>query len=421
MQHDRAPRRPLASRAVPTAVVILAVVGLAPSVAAQATPEPDGTIAFIEDRVRIHTIRADGSDDRVVFGLTPEATSGIQGVAWRPDGQRLAFASGHEELCSIWLSDVYLMDRDGTDLTRLTNGPACADIGGLPTGTVRVTVANTLTEPAQILLHAQGLEMAQAAEVAPGTRSTFVLPVHDLGPDSPQFVVASDGGSTWFDPAFFADVRAGETTDVFNITIGTDVFDALGALSVSWSFDGTRLAYQQGLGSLWQIPAAAGPLEIGTTLFDADASAPMSATTPTWSPTDDRILYQRYDTTPTTIDLGRADGDRAGDPILTATLVNGIDWLPDGSGFIASDSSAMVENANLVLADLRTGAVTPITGYESGFAIWPTVSPDGLFVAYSYSPVPLDEATALELHVRHLATGVDRVVVANALNPDWGP
>ena len=213
MQHDRAPRRPLASRAVPTAVVILAVVGLAPSVAAQATPEPDGTIAFIEDRVRIHTIRADGSDDRVVFGLTPEATSGIQGVAWRPDGQRLAFASGHEELCSIWQSDVYLMDRDGTDLTRLTNGPACADIGGLPTGTVRVTVANTLTEPAQILLHAQGLEMAQAAEVAPGTRSTFVLPVHDLGPDSPQFVVASDGGSTWFDPAVFADVRAGETTE----------------------------------------------------------------------------------------------------------------------------------------------------------------------------------------------------------------
>jgi len=421
MHTDRASRRPRASRTVPALVVLVVIVGLAPSVAAQAIPEPGGTIAYIEDRVRIRTVRPDGSDDRVVFGLTPDATSGIQGIAWRPDGQRLAFASGHEELCSIWLSDLYLVDPDGTDLVRLTNGPACATLGGLPLGTVRVTVANTLPEPAQILLHAQGLEMAMGAEVAAGTESTFELPVRDLGPETPQFVVASDGGSTWFDPAVFADVRAGEVTDAGTLTLGTEPLDAWGALSVSWSSDGSRLAYQQGLGSLWQIPAGAGPLDIGTTLLDPDASATMSATTPTWSPTDDRILYQRYDTTPSTIDLVRADADRVGDPILPATLVNGIDWLPDGSGFIASDSSGMVERANLFLADLRTGAVTQITAYATGFAIWPTVSPDGRFVAYSYSPVPLDEATMLELHVRHLGTGVDRVIAANALNPDWGP
>jgi hypothetical protein len=282
-------------------------------------------------------------------------------------------------------------------------------------------VVNPLTDPAQVLLHAQGLEMAQGAEIAAGTQSTFELPLRDLGTEVPQFVVAGDGASTWFDPAVFADVRAGEIVDAGTLTLGAEALDAWGALSVSWSFDGTRLAYQQGLGSLWQIPAGAGPLEIGTTLFDATATAGIDATTPAWSPTDDRVLYQRYDITPSSINLGRADGDRAGDPILATNLVNGIDWLPDGSGFIASDSSPMLENANLLLADLRTGAVSQVTGYESGFAIWPTVSPDGQFVAYAYSPVPLDEATALELHVRHLGTGVDTVIAANALNPDWGP
>lgn len=49
------------------------------------------------------------------------------------------------------------------------------------------------------------------------------------------------------------------------------------------------------------------------------------------------------------------------------------------------------------------------------------MSPDGAWVAYSYSPVPLEEATALELHVRHIATGQDLVIAANGLNPDWGP
>lgn len=422
------PRRSL-RRIAPGAATALLITGLlaagpgpSPSTVAQDIPTPGGRIAYIEDRVRIRTIAGDGTDDQVVFGLTPEATSGIQAVAWRPDGERLAFASGHEEACSIWLADLYLMDADGTDLSRLTNGPSCASQASLPTGTVRVTIANTLAEAREFLLRAQGLDAAVGVIVEPGFQSTFELQVHDLGPDTPQFVVVSDATATWFDPAVYADVQAGGIADAGVLSLGSDVLDTWGALSVSWSHDGTRLAYQQGLGSLWQIAADAGPLQVGSTLFAADVNGSISATTPAWSPVDDRVLYQRYDTSPSTIDLGRADAERVGDPVMAAALVNGIDWLPDGSGFIASDSTSdLLDGANLFQADLRTGSVTQVTGYDTGHALWPTVSPDGLFVAYSYSAVPLEEATALELHVRHLASGVDAIIAANGINADWGP
>jgi hypothetical protein len=405
------------------ALGVLGLVAAAGPAAGQApqVPEPTGTIAFIEDRVRIHTIEADGSADTVIFGLQPDATSGIQAVAWRPDGARLAFASGHEELCSIWVADLYVMDRDGTDLSRLTNGPACGAMVGLPTGSVRVTIANQTTELTDFTIHAQGLEQAVGAAIEPGFQATYELQLHDLGADTPQFIVVRNGDSVWFDAAVYADVQPGATVDAGLLTAGGDPFEAWGALSASWSHDGTRLAYQQGLSSPWQIPASAGPLDIGSPLFAPDVNGTISVTAPVFSPADDRVLYHRYDTEPPTIDVGRADADRTGDAVMAATLVNGLDWLPDGRGFVASDSSALLDSANLVLVDLATGSITPLTSFTGGFAMWPTVSPDGEWVAYSYSPVPLDQAATMELRLHHIASGQERLLAVNGVNADWGP
>lgn len=409
----------------PAAVLAVAMLSLAATipVAAQApvVEPPTGTIAFIEDRVRIHTIEADGSGDTVVFALQPDATSGIQAVAWRPDGQRLAFASGHEERCSIWVADLYLMDRDGTDLSRLTNGPACAALADLPLGTVRVTIANRSADLADFTIHAQGMEQAVGAAVSPGFQATFELVLRDLGDDTPQFIVVRNGDSVWFDAAVYADVQPGIVVDAGMLTAGGDPFEAWGALSASWSHDGTRLAYQQGLGSPWQIRASAGALDIGSPLFAPEVNGTISVTTPTFSPTDDRVLYHRYDTDPATVDVGRADADRPGDAVVAATLVNGLDWLPDASGFIASDSSALLDSANLHLVDLATGSVTALTSFRDGFAMWPTVSPDGTWVAYSYSPVPLDQAETMELRLHHIASGQELLLAANGINADWGP
>ncbi|MFN8619550.1 MAG: hypothetical protein U0869_02230 [Chloroflexota bacterium] len=390
--------------------------------AAQDVPPPTGHIAYLEGRERVHVIGADGRDDTVVFGIQPDAPYGIESVAWRPDGKRLAIASGHEALCSIWRADLYTMAADGTDVQRLTNGPSCGAQQDLPTGSVRITVANGTSDTSDFLVRIQGLDTAQGVTVKPGFQSTFEIPgVHDLGPDTPQFVVVSSGDSTWFDPNAYADVQAGATADAGTLVLGTDSYDTWGALSVSWSHDGSRLAYQQGLGGLWQIPASAGQLDVGTPLFTGTDASTIAGTTPTFAPLDDRVLYQRFDQTPSTIDIGTAGASRPGDAIAPVTVTNGFDWLPDGSGFIASESSELLDRANLVEYDLRTGAVTPITGFTSGFALFPTVSPDGRYVAYTYSDQPLDSAEAVELRVRHLASGAEQVLAANGLNADWGP
>jgi hypothetical protein len=71
--------------------------------------------------------------------------------------------------------------------------------------------------------------------------------------------------------------------------------------------------------------------------------------------------------------------------------------------------------------DLATGSVTALTSYRDGFAMWPTVSPDGAWVAYSYSPVSLDQTETMELRLHHIATGQERLLAANGVNADWGP
>lgn len=419
-----APRRPsVAGTPLSVLATLLVVIGVGPAIAGEpAVDPPTGRIAYVEDRMRIHVTAADGSDDRVVFGLPPDATSGIQAVAWRPDGERIAFASGHEEACSIWVSDLYLMAPDGTDLSRLTNGPACAAQADLPTGSVRLTIANQLSDVAEFTIHAQGLDAAVAAIIQPGFQSTFELTLHDLGSDTPQFVVVRSGDSSWFDPGVYADVTPDATVDAGVLTVGAgDAFDTWGALTASWSHDGTRLAYQQGQGSLWQIAASAGRLDIGKPLLDPAVNGTISATSPALSPVDDRVLYQRFDQDPSTIDVARIDGARVGDPVVAVTLAHGLDWLPDGRGFVASDSSALLESASLFRADLETGSLTRLTSDPAGFAMWPSVSPDGQWVAYSHSPVPLDQATTMELRLHHLATGQELLLAANGLDPDWGP
>jgi hypothetical protein len=412
-------------RLVGPAIATLVVAAWAqstPVALAQEIAPPTGRIAWIEARERVHVLDLASGEDTVIFGIGPEAVYGIEAVSWRLDGGRLAFASGHEALCSVWQADLYLVDPDGTDLSRLTNGPACAALADLPAGTVRVDIENPGSDAADVLVHVQGLEVARQLTVPPATRVTVEVPdVRDLGDQEPQFVVVSRGGQRWFDAAVYADVAPGATADAGLLVLGTNAYDSWGALTVSWSDDGRRLAYQQGLGSLWQIDAAAPQLAVGRPLFAAEVNGEIAGTTPAWSPVDDRVLYQRYDTSPATIDVGTVDAERVGDPVVQVTLAHGLDWLPDGSGFIVSDSSEFLDTANLYQVELESGAVTAVTGYDTGYAIWPTVSPDGRFVAYGYTPVPLDAATSVELRVRHLASGADELLAANALNADWGP
>jgi Tol biopolymer transport system component len=94
------------------------------------TWSPDGReVAFLTDagagNGTLEVMKADGSDRQTVAeGVT--ATSGMGSFAWSLDGKMLAFIAGDE----LQRSSVYVINTDGTGLTRLTD-PSDGFHGGL--------------------------------------------------------------------------------------------------------------------------------------------------------------------------------------------------------------------------------------------------------------------------------------------------
>ncbi|MFO1539711.1 MAG: hypothetical protein ACKOTZ_04575 [Chloroflexota bacterium] len=396
---------------------------LAGAAIAQDVAPPTGRIAYVAGGSRIGVIRADGGDDRTILALAAPDAGGIGAVAWASDGVTLGFVGAQEALCSVWQADLYRIAADGGGpARRITNGPACGELTGLPTATFLVTVQNRRDAPVEVILHAQGLAEPRAARIDAGWQLTVELPgVADLGPGVRQLVAASDGNRTWGMGSVGADVLPGERIDAGTIVLDETGVVGLGAQALTWGPDGRELGFQLGLDTLRRIAVDAGPVAQGTPLIDPAGGTPPAATTPAWSPDGDRILYQRFDGPTASIDLLRTGTPGPGGMVLPVTLAWGIDWFPDGSGFIVSDAGPLLDSANLLRVDLETGAVETLTGETDAWAISPAISPDGRWVAYARTTDPFTPDAPTEIRARHLATGVERRVVADGAFPDWAP
>lgn len=191
-------------------------------------------------------------------------------------------------------------------------------------------------------------------------------------------------------------------------------------MSVTWSSDGSRLGYQLGQGSLWQVGADPSSGGVDAPLFDLPAGQSILGTDLAWSPIDDRVLYERFDISPWSVTLGSAGGTDPGEPVVTASLTHGISWLPDGSGFVVSGSDSLLASADLYRVDLATGDAIALTSEQDAFAYWPSVSPDGRWVAYTRFEGSDEEPANIELRIMALDGSDDHAIARDAIAPDWG-
>ena len=416
--------------------VMLLVLAAPHGVQCQSAPasSPRGTIAYVRDNKEIRLIQPDGTNDRRLWAHPRPDLAENQGItgglAWRPGGAELAFASGHEAVYSLYEADLYAVRPDGTGLRKLTNPPARADFARFPKGTVRVTVRNDpqnlLIEQATgfFIVYVAGAAEPQTATVPPGRSQTLTFTgVADFGNNVLQPVVAMNGVYRWFTGA---DVRAGAAAQAVTLNIYGGGVRALGASLPMWRHDGTQVGYAMGCAGVWVMPADAAP--------GGGAGAQLPATKEGacgwgWGPTqalaDQVILAGGLGDN--SLYLARVSGgDRVKLLEYEGTLFE-LRWHPDGSSlfFVTSAGSS---GSSLNRYDFATKKVSKVKGFGDKTVRGMSISPDGEWVVVEFGKtleetvlsLVVTQKTVPELWVMRLDGSGLRLLVKNGQAPSWG-
>ena len=309
---------------------------LRPIAPAMAQPAA-GTLAFFRDNA-IWLINADGTGEaRLADSPVPEG-GGFFGMAWSPDGSRLAFIMTRDGQ-----SDVYLINADGSGLAKLTNTPA------------------------------QDFWPAWS-------------------PDGAHLAFTSGGG--FFDPGFEnSEINVVTVANALQGTDGAGLTNLTNAPSQdffpAWSPDGSRLAFISNRDGNTEIYLV-NPDGSGLTNLTRD---PADDFGPAWSPDSRRLAFHRSQAN------GNADvyvvnvadalqgADGSGLTNLTNSPANDFSpaWSPNGAR-LAFASGAGLTNPGLDVNDIYvvnpdgTGLANLTNDPASDFA--PTWSPDGKQVAF---------------------------------------
>lgn len=418
------------SRYIIIALVSLAVLlyQISPLPVVHARPLPqdnDGTtIVYIsEDARSLRLIQPDGSNDRLLWQV-PDNVPGspLDSVMWRPNAQQIAFTSTHEATCSEYGADIYLINPDGSNLRRLTNGPACDRLAAYPQGSATVQISNQSANFSEYLVYVEGAPTAKVVTVAPGSTTMVAFPqVADLGAGTLQAVVAINGTTRWFDAAVTVDVTSGNNVHAGTLTIAGSGFAAYGATQVSWRPDGSRLAYQLGQGRLWQVGLEAPLLSEGGPLLDPQINNSVFGAYPVWSPIGNEVLYQRLNGSRFAITRAQVDGASAGADLANVTATSGIAWLTDGSGMVAADYSDLllshVDLYRMTFADNNIVQLTQTSGRQAAFL--PSISPDSSRIVYGYTEDAEARPFNAELRIMSSDGSDDRLLVADGRRASW--
>ena len=266
-----------------TAKGTLVVVALVVAVASQGgvgAAESRGTIAFVRYTVqsghpRIYVVGAAGGRPR----LLPLPVAAAQGPAWSPDGSRLAFVGGTNEVGrpNIADGDLYVATARGTVVRRLTRN--------------RAQEAGASWSP-------EGRRLVFVRSPRSGTRSSLFVTRVDGGTAARLTSGSSlDTEPSWsrngwiaflrIDPKVFQSgiwlIRP-DGSGLRRILIGVGVLS-----NPVWSPDGARLLVQEGRELVTVRPDGSGRRSVTT--LSVDSRGNLADPQPAWSPDGEHVVY----------------------------------------------------------------------------------------------------------------------------------
>ncbi|MFN2576328.1 MAG: hypothetical protein ABR607_01410 [Pyrinomonadaceae bacterium] len=428
--HNSRPTQLLILTILPLVIAGCAGSSFAQSGAASKSGSASSTIAYLRGGTEIRLIEPDGSNDHRLWtnaDLKPEL--GIHGVAWRPDRKEIAFSSSHEAVSSLYHSDLYAIQPDGSGLRKLTNAPARADFARFPKGSVSVTVSNdqpayqqTQASAGIFLVYVAGADEPQMITLPPGSAKTLIFKsVADFG-NKGQAIVAVYGAYRWFMPG--VDVAPGRMVKAPNFSITGDGIEYFGAFRPVWRSDGSRVSYRTGACTLNSVPVNPVPGEyVYNPLFGG--KNPLGTCTWDWGPAAlaNQIIYTENASGASSIYRITEKGTHPGTKLTSFSdieyqLLFDLHWLPDGSGLLYSTQTLMRDSANIFRYDFASGKTAQVTRLENEFARSFSVSPDGKWIVFERAPTS-DKDREADLWIVGTDGRNPHLLVRNGFEPAW--
>lgn len=372
---------------------------------------PDGQRVAVTlekgSRTDLYLIDMDGENGHLRRLLDPSLSQAVYDYRWSPDGQRLVITLQGEDV------ELYVINADGSGLTRLTHAPWNHDEPVWSPDSQRVAwVTGRHSRAGRYRICSDGpsptLLTQRPVPPAESARRAVNWDAARLSPDGRHIAFISGGALILMDP------QGSERVHL--------VHDPMcGAQRPTWSPDSKRLAFLNGcweLGRLTDWPWRLEVIDVEARerrVLREESTGRNNLTELTWLPDGSGLSYL-YRGVLTTIHLGTASVRQ-----ITDRFIRRFSWAPDEKRVVVEQSWPGPEGLFVMNAD-GTDRRDLTSGLQAHAPQW---SPDGLRIAFLVGSASLVGNPGLHLYsVRPDGTGL--LKLAEEVHPEhpdvtWSP